>query len=161
MCGIVGYTGRKQLATNFVIEGLEALEYRGYDSAGITLLQNRTAQTFRQLGRVENLKSQLEKTEPAHTAIGHTRWATHGEPTVANAHPHSNSAQTIFVVHNGIVENYKTIRTQLISKGYVFTSETDSEVIPHLIDYHLESGLPFEKAFTKTLNELEGAIALT
>ncbi|MGI9028121.1 MAG: glutamine--fructose-6-phosphate transaminase (isomerizing) [Candidatus Saccharimonadales bacterium] len=162
MCGIVGYTG-KQAALQPVLNGLKSLEYRGYDSAGITLFDKTTAKTFKEIGRVKNIEAAstedaLAKT--AHTAIGHTRWATHGEPTTANAHPHANTDETIFVVHNGIIENHREIRAMLTKAGYMFVSKTDTEVIPHLIDFHLKQHQDFQKAFTATIQDLHGAYAI-
>lgn len=162
MCGIVGYIGNKTIATDFVIDGLQSLEYRGYDSAGITTIINNTPITVRQVGRVENLRNQLQQdgiTE-ANIAIGHTRWATHGAPTVNNAHPHSNNQGTVFAVHNGIIENYQEIKSRLKKLGYVFNSGTDTEVIPHLIDFYLKTEKDFLHAFEKALQDLVGAYAI-
>ncbi len=162
MCGIVGYTGNKT-ALQPVLNGLTSLEYRGYDSAGVTLLKGNTAKTFKEMGRVQNievLSKQDDFALSAHTAIGHTRWATHGEPTTLNAHPHSNTANTIFVVHNGIIENYRELRELLVGHGYTFVSKTDTEVIPHLIDYHLTQHQTFQKAFAATIQDLHGAYAI-
>lgn len=162
MCGIVGYVGQAEEATGFVLEGLQALEYRGYDSAGLTTLLDGQPRTVRQVGRVENLEQQLsrEGISGGRIAIGHTRWATHGRPSVQNAHPHSNQAQTIFVVHNGIIENYRQLKTRLQKLGYNFVSTTDTEVIPHLIDYYLTSQKTFLAAFKTALRDLEGAYAI-
>ncbi len=161
MCGIVGYVGKRQAAP-VVLEGLTALEYRGYDSAGIAAIDNRNGQLIKQVGRVDGLVNAVnEQTVHASLAIGHTRWATHGSPTLLNAHPHTNSDQTIFVVHNGIIENYTEIKARLQSKGYVFVSETDTEVIPHLIDFYVKKGEVFEKAFKSALGDLRGAYAIT
>jgi glucosamine--fructose-6-phosphate aminotransferase (isomerizing) len=162
MCGIVGYLGNKN-ALNPVIDGLRALEYRGYDSAGVAFLRANKAEVIKQVGRVEALENALKgktKLNPD-LAIGHTRWATHGSPTIHNAHPHFNTNKTIFAVHNGIIENYSQIRSELETLGYKFISQTDTEVIPHLIDYHYEKTGNFEKAFEKTLQELHGAYAIT
>lgn len=162
MCGIVGYTGKNK-ALKPVIRGLTSLEYRGYDSAGITLIDGSKAATFKEIGRVQNvgdLTTSSTLAKKAHTAIGHTRWATHGEPTITNAHPHTNEDQTIFVVHNGIIENHDEIREVLISKGYNFISKTDTEVVPHLIDYYLKQTGSFEKAFMATIQDLQGAYAI-
>ncbi|HUP26547.1 MAG TPA: glutamine--fructose-6-phosphate transaminase (isomerizing), partial [Candidatus Limnocylindrales bacterium] len=162
MCGIVGYIGNKNQATNFVLDGLQSLEYRGYDSAGITTMIKKKPVTVRQVGRVENLRHQLEQDGVAgtHIAIGHTRWATHGAPTANNAHPHSNSAGTVFVVHNGIIENYQDIKAKLKSLGYHFSSGTDTEVIPHLIDHYRKTEKSFLAAFEKALKDLVGAYAI-
>lgn len=161
MCGIVGYVGKSK-AVDFVVGGLEALEYRGYDSAGVSTIIDRQAVVTKQVGRVEALKSELESlsVDNTHIAIGHTRWATHGIPSLTNAHPHFNSTKTIFAVHNGIIENYQELREELKKEGYEFVSETDTEVIPHLIDFHLRSEKSFQKAFEKTIEELDGAYAI-
>lgn len=161
MCGIVGYIGKKK-AVDFVVDGLQSLEYRGYDSAGVSTIIDGQAVTTKQVGRVEALKGELETlpTENTHIAIGHTRWATHGIPSLNNAHPHFNTAQSIFAVHNGIIENYQDLRERLKESGYKFVSETDTEVIPHLIDFHLKKENSFQKAFEKTIEELDGAYAI-
>lgn len=162
MCGIVGYIGDKKIATEFVLSGLRALEYRGYDSAGLTTLINSKPVTLKQAGRVEGLEQQVSETikDDTKIAIGHTRWATHGAPTVNNAHPHSNSDQTVFVVHNGIIENYQELKAMLIKAGQKFVSETDTEVIPQLISYYLKSEKTFLSAFTKAIEDLRGAYAI-
>lgn len=165
MCGIVGYVGQKP-AANVVLAGLKTLEYRGYDSAGLALLDgNEKPHLFKQIGRVENLEQATQEDESAvaktaHIGIGHTRWATHGTPTVANAHPHTNDDGTIYVVHNGIIENYAELRESLQKEGYVFASETDTEVIPHLIDFYRRSTDNFADAFEKALLDLRGAYAI-
>lgn len=162
MCGIVGYTGKKT-ALQPVLDGLTSLEYRGYDSAGVTLLDKKSAKTFKEMGRVKNIveaSSEHPLAKTATTAIGHTRWATHGKPTTVNAHPHWNTDETIFVVHNGIIENHREIKKMLTKAGYVFQSETDTEVIPHLIDYHMKQHQHFQKAFTATIQDLRGAYAI-
>src|SRR3989344_2451349 len=162
MCGIVGYIGGDS-ALAPVIDGLKALEYRGYDSAGITAINGGKPFTAKQVGRVEVLDAEVRGNKifkDARIAIGHTRWATHGSPTQLNAHPHYNSTETVFVVHNGIIENYQQIRATLKKSGYKFVSETDTEVIPHLIDYHLKKTKNFYKAFEAALKELKGAYAI-
>lgn len=162
MCGITGYIG-KQPAFSRVIEGLESLEYRGYDSAGIALVEANDSAVYKQVGRVKNtyeLSQGNNIIDRATSGIGHTRWATHGEPSTLNAHPHCNTAGDIFVVHNGIIENYREIKDMLVSKGYLFVSETDTEVIPHLIDFHIKSNDSFEKAFVAALQDLHGAFAV-
>src|SRR5438309_10640437 len=131
MCGIVGYIGQKS-GTKVVLDGLEALEYRGYDSAGIALVDGDRSQLFKQVGRVDGLIKEVEQAKPeAPLVIGHTRWATHGGVTVPNAHPQANNDQSIFVVHNGIIENFTEIRDKLQDSGYHFDSQTDTEVIPN------------------------------
>lgn len=161
MCGIVGYVGNKS-AIGPVINGLKALEYRGYDSAGISFVTKNKQIIVKQVGRVEALEAVLDGklTGKVRVAIGHTRWATHGSPSIANAHPHTNTAQTISVVHNGIIENYISIREMLTKSGYKFVSETDSEVIPHLIDYYLKQSKNFLNALKLTLKDLSGAYGI-
>jgi glucosamine--fructose-6-phosphate aminotransferase (isomerizing) len=160
MCGIVAYLGNKN-TISCVISGLKALEYRGYDSAGIAILNKDKIKVVKQTGRVDSLESALKKHSiKSSLAIGHTRWATHGAPTIQNAHPHHNQDQTIHAVHNGIIENYTQIRSKLEQIGYKFISQTDTEVIPHLIDYHYNELGNFEKAFERTLQELRGAFAI-
>lgn len=161
MCGIVGYIGKRS-SGNIVLSGLRALEYRGYDSAGIALIDKGKSRILKQVGRVEGLAKVMEdadlKSMPL--AIGHTRWATHGSPTLHNAHPHTNTDQTIFVVHNGIIENYTELRTTLQKQGYEFVSETDTEVVPQLIDYYFKKLKSFEQAFQAALRDLRGAYAI-
>ncbi len=161
MCGIVGYIG-KQSAIIPVLEGLSALEYRGYDSAGITTVTPEGAKTIKQIGRVDSLVTSVEEKgdKMANLAIGHTRWATHGIPSNLNAHPHADSNNKIYVVHNGIVENHSKLRTMLKKAGFTFLSETDTEVIPNLIAYFLRNEKDFFKAFKLAIYELEGAYAI-
>lgn len=163
MCGIVGYIGKKP-AAEVVLDGLAALEYRGYDSAGIAFINDKKlGSVIKQAGRVESLRQSVvadKAASKAILAIGHTRWATHGAPTTINAHPHTNTAGTIFVVHNGIIENYMEIRSLLEAKGYKFVSQTDTEVIPQLIDYYYQSSKSFDKAFREALRSLRGAYAI-
>ena len=158
MCGIVGYIG-KHTASSVLLAGLEKLEYSGYDSAGITLVNDRTLQTRKFAGRLERLVNNINK-QPIEgmIGIGHTRWATHGEPSDNNAHPHLNNKQTIAVVHNGIIENYLSLKNFLIEQGYTFYSETDTEVISNLIDYYYENELL--AAVKKAVKQLKGAYAL-
>lgn len=160
MCGIVGYIGSRKAAP-IVVSGLRALEYRGYDSAGVAEITQKSSLVTKQVGRVDALEQELEASKQTATlAIGHTRWATHGSPSVTNAHPHTNADKTIMVVHNGIIENYQEIKSQLQNKGYVFVSQTDTEVIPHLIDYYLKSSGDFETAFRQALRDLHGAYGI-
>jgi len=162
MCGIVGYIGSKP-GKDLVIDGLQALEYRGYDSAGIAMINGDKSQVFKQVGRVSDLEKELleQNVDPnANLVIGHTRWATHGGVTVQNAHPQANNAQTIFVVHNGIIENFSELRTKLESKGYHFDSQTDTEVLPNLIDYYAKQLSSFESAFEAALSDVRGAYSI-
>ncbi len=159
MCGIVGYIGKNQAAP-IILDGLEKLEYRGYDSAGIAVCDGKDIQIRKSVGRLKVLVELTHGGEmlPGHMGIGHTRWATHGAPTDANSHPHYNSTETIAVVHNGIIENYIKLRKKLESKGYEFVSETDTEVLAHLLDYYYK-GNPLE-AITKVMHRVEGSYAL-
>lgn len=158
MCGIVGYTGKRQ-AKNLLLNCLEKLEYRGYDSAGIAILDNSNIKYAKTDGRIQKLKKTTEKTNlEGFCGIAHTRWATHGKPDRINSHPHFNADKTIAVVHNGIIENYETLKKSLTDKGYVFTTDTDTEVIPHLIDYYYENDL--KNAIFKTAEVLEGSYAV-
>jgi glucosamine--fructose-6-phosphate aminotransferase (isomerizing) len=160
MCGIVGYIGKRP-ATPIVLAGLEALEYRGYDSAGLAIIEDGRGLLTKQVGRVQALKAALPtQASSSGQAIGHTRWATHGSPTNLNAHPQTNTDKTIFVVHNGIIENYVELKRILQTKGYHFVSETDTEVIPHLIDYYLKQFNSLEVAFKAALGDLRGAYAI-
>ena len=161
MCGIVGYIGKRD-GVEPVVAGLRALEYRGYDSAGIACIDGDKTALFKQVGEVKGLEAKIasEGGKKSHLAIGHTRWATHGTPTVLNAHPHQNNDGTIFVVHNGIIENYQEIREKLKTHGYTFVSETDTEVIPQLIDFHFKNHHSFKVAFEAALQELRGAYAI-
>ena len=159
MCGIVGYTGAQNGAP-ILLEGLKKLEYRGYDSAGIAVIQDRTIHIQKVTGRIANL---CEKTQDGHlmpgcTGIGHTRWATHGAPTDTNAHPHASNDGRFAVVHNGIIENYVELRRELMEKGYQFHSETDTEVIVHLVEHYYQGD--FQQAVMKAANRLQGSYAL-
>ncbi len=158
MCGIVGYVGTNN-AVPYLLEGLSKLEYRGYDSAGIAVNVNQQLQIFKAKGRLKNLETILDTSLSSVVGIGHTRWATHGAPSDVNAHPHANESQTIAVIHNGIIENYMEIKEWLIHDKHVsFKSETDSEVIAHLIDYYYEGDLL--DAVYKAVDRMEGAYAI-
>lgn len=159
MCGIVGYVGRSQAAP-ILLEGLAKLEYRGYDSAGIAVYDGKQVQMKKAMGRLKVLSELTHDGElmPGTMGIGHTRWATHGAPSNTNAHPHFNKDESIVVVHNGIIENYLKLKKRLEEKGYEFVSETDTEVIAHLLDYYYK-GDPLE-AITKVMHRMEGSYAL-
>jgi glucosamine--fructose-6-phosphate aminotransferase (isomerizing) len=159
MCGIVGAVAERNVVP-ILLEGLRRLEYRGYDSAGLAVLESGVVERRRRLGKVAELENELENI-PAAGAIGiaHTRWATHGAPTTANAHPHI-SGDTVAIVHNGIIENHAILKARLIEAGYEFTSDTDTEVIAHLIHQHLQMDPDLESSVRKTVAELEGAYAL-
>jgi glucosamine--fructose-6-phosphate aminotransferase (isomerizing) len=157
MCGIIGYTGKKD-AISVVLEGLKRLEYRGYDSAGIAFFSGGAIEIKRRKGKVKDLLDLLGPERPlSHTAIGHTRWATHGKPSEENAHPHRSDG--VVVVHNGIIENYMELKRNLIGEGYTFASDTDTEVLCHLI--HKYSGdYPLEEAVRRALKGVKGAYAI-
>lgn len=158
MCGIVGYVGSKK-ASKFLIEGLSKLEYRGYDSAGIAVIDNDKIEIRKHKGRLSNLVDELSnKSAEGTIGIGHTRWATHGEPSDVNSHPHQASKGDITVVHNGIIENYNELTKWLKSEGYEFKSATDTEVIPNLIHYYYNGNLL--EAVIKASEKLEGSYAL-
>jgi len=161
MCGIVGFIGKRS-GIDIVMEGLTALEYRGYDSAGVATINGSEHQVLKQVGRVEGLvKSVQEANLVGPLVIGHTRWATHGGVTKPNAHPHANNEQSIFVVHNGIIENFSEIRDRLQAAGYNFVSETDTEVIPNLIDYYAkQNDGNLEEAFKTALEDVRGAYSI-
>lgn len=158
MCGITAYCGHG-FALPFLMQGLSKLEYRGYDSAGVTTLEKDSLLTVKCKGRLKNLEDKLhDYTIKGHIGIGHTRWATHGIPSHLNSHPHSNDNETISLVHNGIIENYRELKEELIKKGYCFQSETDSEVVVQLLDDYYEGDL-FE-ATKMVLKRIEGSYAL-
>ena len=163
MCGIVGYVGRSA-ATPVLLSGLRRLEYRGYDSAGLTVQDGKTLLTLRAVGKVARLADKVRADWPETTqarcvaGIAHTRWATHGAPTEANAHPHADAAGRIRLVHNGIIENYRTLRTKLEAKGHVFSSETDTEAVARLIGEYYKGDL--RKAVISALRQVEGAYGI-
>ena len=162
MCGIVGYIGNKD-SLSVLLKGLRNLEYRGYDSAGIALLNGGKLLTMRRAGKVEELAKALEghtgRPYRGDVALGHTRWATHGQPSEENAHPHTDCKGNLVVVHNGIIENYLSLKEELIKEGHQFKSETDTEVIAHLIEKYLE-GNGLEEATRKALKRIRGSYAL-
>ncbi|MBI3459221.1 glutamine--fructose-6-phosphate transaminase (isomerizing) [Candidatus Azambacteria bacterium] len=160
MCGIVGYIG-KEKSLPILISGLKALEYRGYDSAGIAIFSNDKIEIKKSVGQVKILEKVLKDDIDlvGHLGIGHTRWATHGIPNEKNAHPHNDCAKRIFVVHNGIIENYKEIKEYLQNHGHNFLSDTDTEVVPHLIEDFLKDKKDFHTALLDTLKMIKGAYA--
>lgn len=159
MCGIVGYIGNMQAAP-ILLDGLAKLEYRGYDSAGISVFNGENIDTVKTKGKIKNLRELTDDGKNIHgtVGIGHTRWATHGEPSDVNSHPHVNASETIAVVHNGIIENYLELKNRLISRGYVFQSETDTEVVTLLMDYYFDGDLL--KTLAKVMTRIEGSYAL-
>ncbi len=156
MCGIFAYTGEKN-AAEILVDGLTALEYRGYDSAGIFIPKSGSIKTA---GSVGNLKVKMPRRLEGKSGIAHLRWATHGEPTEINAHPHSDCAQEIWLVHNGIIENYKELKDRLIADGHTFVSSTDTEVLAHIIEQHLKQEKDFERAVIPALKEVRGTYGL-
>ena len=162
MCGIVGYIGPRE-ATSIIFEGLCTLEYRGYDSAGIAVQNNGHIERRRAAGKLSNLQAVLnERPITGHRGIGHTRWATHGKVNETNAHPHRDCTGDIVVIHNGIVENYLPIKEMLKAEGHKFISETDTEVLPHLIEHFINNGAAsnLEEAMRLMLNEIRGSHAI-
>lgn len=159
MCGIVGYIGKEQAAP-ILLDGLAKLEYRGYDSAGLAVFDGKEIEVVKAKGRLQALRDLTGdgKSLQGTLGIGHTRWATHGEPSVVNAHPHYNKNRTIAVVHNGIIENYQPLREKMMKKGYSFVSETDTEVVAHLLDYYYKDGNPLE-ALAKVMHRVQGSYA--
>jgi glucosamine--fructose-6-phosphate aminotransferase (isomerizing) len=160
MCGIIGYIGERNCVP-ILLNGLKRLEYRGYDSAGIGIFSNNHSLVIKNKGKVSLLEDKLKGNGfNAKIGIGHTRWATHGVPNEINAHPHSNAENTLFIIHNGIIENFQTLKTGLKKMGYQFRSDTDSEVLVHLIDSFLKKGHPLFKAVRLALTEVEGTYGL-
>jgi glucosamine--fructose-6-phosphate aminotransferase (isomerizing) len=160
MCGIIGYVGEKNCVP-ILINGLKRLEYRGYDSAGISIIEDGRPVVVKNKGKVSLLEDKIESLHlNAKLGIGHTRWATHGVPNEINAHPHFNTAKNLFVIHNGIIENFRTLRAGLENFGYKFITETDSEVLPHLIDSFLRKGHSLFKSVQLALSEVEGTYGM-
>ncbi len=160
MCGIVGYTGKDD-AKRIIVDGLKRLEYRGYDSAGIALLVDGKLVVLKKKGKIRELESEVTCLDlVSHTGIGHTRWATHGHPTEENAHPHTDCRGEIAVVHNGVIENYMTLKEELLRKGHRFKSDTDTEVVAHLIEEERNVCSDFFEAFLRAVRKLKGSYAL-
>ncbi|MBI3826250.1 MAG: glutamine--fructose-6-phosphate transaminase (isomerizing) [Candidatus Rokubacteria bacterium] len=160
MCGIVGYVGSRS-AVGIIVDGLKRLEYRGYDSAGVAVIDQGQLHVRRAPGRMKALEIALRERPVTGTiGIGHTRWATHGRPSEENAHPHTDCGGNLVVVHNGILENYLEIKERLLADGHTFRSETDTEVLAHLIEHHLKAGGLLERAVKQALREVKGAYAI-
>ena len=162
MCGIVGYVGKRD-ATPVLVEGLHRLEYRGYDSAGVALVHRGRLQLTKTAGRVQDLRDRLDaKQTKATIGIGHTRWATHGEPNDTNAHPHTDVGHRVAVVHNGIIENAEALRAQLIDEGVKFVTDTDTEALAHMVAAELAASdeVSLEEAVIATLRRVEGTYGL-
>lgn len=159
MCGIIGYVGDEQRAMEVILDGLSKLEYRGYDSAGLAIIENGKIFIEKKSGKLENLRNALKgKEESAYIGIGHTRWATHGNPTDENSHPHFSSDRKVAVVHNGIIENYLELKEELTKEGYIFTSQTDSEVVAHLFSKHYDRDML--STLRKVTERIRGSYAL-
>lgn len=157
MCGIVGYVGARD-ATPIILGGLKRLEYRGYDSAGVAVVNGNQIEVRRDAGKLSQLVDLVSKSPlKGAPGIGHTRWATHGAPSVKNAHPHLGNSGRVVVVHNGIVENFLELKEELISEGVTFNSDTDTETIVHLAEHHMAGGLSLEEAARRTFNQIDGA----
>src|SRR5213080_5034804 len=160
MCGIIGYVGNRDVVP-VLIGGLKKLEYRGYDSAGIAVVNGNGVDVVRAEGKLSNLEAKLPEHDLKGTfGMGHTRWATHGKPNENNAHPHRDCTGNVVVIHNGIIENFLALKHRLQKAGHEFKTETDTEVVAHLIEEHLKNGTKFVDAVKKTLKELEGHYAL-
>ena len=161
MCGIVGYVGRKA-ATPILLDGLRRLEYRGYDSAGIAVIDPGGRLVVRKaVGKLSVLEEQVNAAVPEGSlGIGHTRWATHGRPSTENAHPHTDCTGRVVVIHNGIIENYPSLKQQLLERGHIFTSQTDTETLAHLLEEHLREGGSLEEAFRAAVGHIQGASAI-
>ena len=158
MCGIVGYIGTKE-ASDILLDGLKRLEYRGYDSAGIAIIDSKKIEVRRSIGKLVNLEQKVHSHPvKGHIGIGHTRWATHGRPSEENAHPHIEAG--VAVVHNGIIENYLPLKEALQKQGAVFKSETDTEVLAHLIAQQIKAGKGLEDSVRETLKQVKGAYAI-
>ena len=160
MCGIIGYIGNRK-PQEVLIDGLKKLEYRGYDSAGISTLENKKINITKDIGRVKNLERLVENVDSSSTiGIAHTRWATHGKPSKTNSHPHMDNTGKFSVVHNGIIENYADIKRFLMDNEYKFISETDTEVIPNLISYYFDQEKDLLKAVSLACKDFEGSYAI-
>ncbi len=159
MCGIVGYTGSRQAAA-LVLEGLKRLEYRGYDSAGLAVVDDGRIEVVKTVGRIGALEKLLGTPPAGHTALAHTRWATHGVPNQVNAHPHTDCGGTVALVHNGVIENAGVLRTALVQRGHVFRSETDTEALAHLVEDFLTKGGTLVDAVAAALHEVEGTYGI-
>ena len=144
MCGIVGYIGNREVSS-VLVDGLKRLEYRGYDSCGIAIIDAGKSKVIRSVGRIGILEEKIKEANPTNGSvkcgIGHTRWATHGRPSETNSHPHRDCSGRFYVAHNGIIENYLYLKNRLIAEGHTFTTETDTEVLPHLIETYYDGNL--------------------
>src|ERR1051326_6845759 len=157
MCGIVGYIGSREVSS-VLVDGLKRFEYRGYDSCGVAIMDEGKPNVIRSVGRIGTLEEKIKASNPTNGSmkcgIGHTRWATHGRPSETNSHPHRDCTGRFYVAHNGIIENYLYLKNRLIAEGHKFTTETDTEVLPHLIEAYYDGDL--EAAVRRALADVEG-----
>jgi glucosamine--fructose-6-phosphate aminotransferase (isomerizing) len=161
MCGIIAYKGKKYDASDILFEGLHLLEYRGYDSAGIAVIDNNQIKTFKKKGRVKKAERFFNKSKiSSKIGIGHTRWATHGEPNDINSHPIESFNKKFAIVHNGIIENYKDLKKILIEKGYKFYTQTDTEILINFIELCIKDSNNIEEGLSYALNKVQGAFAV-
>ncbi|MFH1536496.1 MAG: glutamine--fructose-6-phosphate aminotransferase, partial [Patescibacteria group bacterium] len=160
MCGIIGYLGNKQAAP-ILIDGLKKMEYRGYDSAGVAVMQKGKVQCVKKAGKISNLEKELPKVNLDGTVgIAHTRWATHGAPTDNNAHPHWDCQSKLYILHNGIIENFPALKKQLLKEGHKIRTETDTEILVHLIEKYYKKNVKLEDAVQKALHKVEGTYGI-
>src|SRR5437660_1704810 len=161
MCGIVGYIGSREVSS-VLVDGLKRLEYRGYDSCGVAIIDEGQSKVIRSVGRIGTLEEKIRETNPTNGSvkcgIGHTRWATHGRPSETNSHPHRDCTGRFYVAHNGIIENYLYLKHRLIAEGHRFTTETDTEVLPHLIEVYYDGDL--EQAVRRAIRDVEGVYGI-
>jgi glucosamine--fructose-6-phosphate aminotransferase (isomerizing) len=161
MCGIVGYISKNKKASPILLEAIEKLEYRGYDSVGMATINNGKIELKKDSGKIGEVDKKIDfKSMKGHVGIAHVRWATHGHPNKINSHPHTDQNNTVAIVHNGIIENHEDLKKKLITEGHTFKSETDSEIIVHLIDKFINKGLDFQNAMTKTVKLIKGSYAI-
>src|SRR5438132_1681913 len=155
MCGIVGYVGHRTCLP-ILIEGLKRLEYRGYDSAGVAIAENGHIETVKAAGKIRQLEGRLQgRTFTGTSGIAHTRWATHGEPNDRNAHPHTDGSGRVVLVHNGIIENYAVLKSALQAEGHKFSTDTDTEVLTHLVGKYIDRGMKLEAAVCEALADVD------
>jgi glucosamine--fructose-6-phosphate aminotransferase (isomerizing) len=161
MCGIIGVVQKRGVVAPFLHQALKRLEYRGYDSVGVTTISNNKLHVKKDKGKIEEVHRRLNLDEmPGSMGIGHTRWATHGVPSLLNSHPHFDCSNEIAVVHNGVIDNFMELRSELSEKGHKFNSETDTEVIPHMLEDYMKEGLGLSGALKEVSQRIEGTYAI-